>query len=375
MAMNPKDKNLLRGLAIMLALCLGVLWVGLKIFGDALRFVGALTSTYGAGRAAISFHKAFIKQAVDPKKFGSWAIVTGCTGGLGQEFVHRIAARGMNLVLISRSKAKLDALAAEVKSQHGVEAAVLAFDFARCSAEEEAVFYGQALPAFVAAAPVEGNVGLLVNNVGVGDEAPFAVEEITIADVADMVKVNCGAIVNMSRAILPLLKHRKGGAVINVSSGSCAQPSPYLATYASTKAFDLHFSKSCAREYAEFGVAVLGIRPYYIAGTGLYPSNKPSLNAPAAKAVVEGAFAHLGKYEISHAYWMHGVLGFLFGTLFEDPIAGAIIARLATRAGVNGTMLHIQKQARERSKAKKAESWTPVDTASAEHLKRLGCKA
>ena len=221
------------------------------------------------------------------------AVVTGCTGGLGQEFANRCAARGLNLVLISRSQSKLNNLSVELKKNYGVEVVVLAFDFARSSPEAEAAFYGKVLPEFIAASPVEGNVGLLINNVGVGDEAPFAVEEIKIEDVADMVKVNCGAIVNMSRAMLPLFKHRKGGAVINVSSGSCAQPSPYLATYASTKAFDLHFSKSCSREMKPHGVAVLGIRPYYIAGTGLYPSTKPALNAPAARTIVEGAFAHL----------------------------------------------------------------------------------
>ena len=189
-----------------------------------------------------------------------------------------------------------------------------------------------------------------------------------------MVKVNCGAIVNMSKALLPLFKARRGGCVINVSSGSCAQPSPYLATYASSKAFDLHFSKSCSREYKEFGVKVLGIRPYYISGTGLYPSAKPSLNAPAAMTIVEGAFAHLGKYEVSHAYWVHGLMGWVFGTLFEDPVFAPIISRLAGRAKVNGTMLAIQKSARERSRRseKMAPQWKAVDAAAEEHLRRLG---
>jgi NAD(P)-dependent dehydrogenase (short-subunit alcohol dehydrogenase family) len=194
-----------------------------------------------------------------------------------------------------------------------------------------------------------------------------------VTDVADMIKVNCGAIVNMTRCLLPLFKHRKGGAIVNVSSGSCAQPSPYLATYASTKAFDLHFSKSCSREGASHGVVVLGIRPYYICGTGLYPNAKPSLNAPSASTIVDGAFNHLGRYEVSHAYWMHGVLGWMFGTLFEDPVAAPVIARLAKRAGVKGTMLAIQAAARARSQEKLAATWLPVKAAAQEHLRRLGC--
>ena len=67
------------------------------------------------------------------------------------------------------------------------------------------------------------------------------------------------------------------------------------------------------------------------------------------------------------------MLGFLFGTLFEDPIFSAVVARLAKRAKVNGTMIQIQTKARERSRAKLVDMWKPVDAATAEHLKRLGC--
>ena len=68
-------------------------------------------------------------------------------------------------------------------------------------------------------------------------------------DVREMVLVNCAAMVNMSASVLPLFRHRRRGAVVNVSSGSARQPTPLLATYAATKAFGIHFSKSCAREY------------------------------------------------------------------------------------------------------------------------------
>ena len=82
------------------------------------------------------------------------------------------------------------------------------------------------LPRVLRSVPVCGDLALLVNNVGVGDEAPFMVHELKGRDVAEMIKVNCAATVNMSRAVLPLLKERRRGAVINVSSGSSAQPTP-----------------------------------------------------------------------------------------------------------------------------------------------------
>ena len=168
--MNPKDKNLLKGLAILLTLGAVVFKVGLSIFGDPLRLLGALCGGYGGVRALISLYKAMIEKPADPTQSGKWAVVTGCTGGLGQEFVNRIASRGMNLVLISRSMPKLEVLAAEMKAKYGVECTCLAFDFAQCSPEQEDNFYTKILPEFVAKAPIGGDLGLLVNNVGVGDE-------------------------------------------------------------------------------------------------------------------------------------------------------------------------------------------------------------
>ena len=50
-----------------------------------------------------------------PERFGRWAVVTGCTGGIGRSYVDQLAGRGMNIVLVSRSKTRLDMAAAEVK--------------------------------------------------------------------------------------------------------------------------------------------------------------------------------------------------------------------------------------------------------------------
>lgn len=279
------------------------------------------------------------------------------------------------MLLVSRSPGKLEALAREVEQSYGVRAKALVFDFAESTAAEEATFYEETLPRCIASAPVEGSVGLLVNNVGVGDEAPFGVDE--VVGVTAMLKVNCAAMVHMTKCLLPLLKHRKGGAIINVSSGSALQPAPYLATYASTKAFGAHFSKSCSRECQGTGVTVLGVAPYYMCGTGLYPNAKPSLNAPPPSAVVRGAFQSLGLREVASAYWGHAAMAFLFGVLFEDPVAGPLIERAAAqgkgRVIKKGSMLAIQQHARDRSRAKQPAMWAAADAARAAHLAKLGC--
>jgi 17beta-estradiol 17-dehydrogenase / very-long-chain 3-oxoacyl-CoA reductase len=348
--LSQKDRNLVKALASVGLLGVVSGGVGLRVAGgDVLRLAGAVVLARSALLCGAAVRTA-LRPALELSALGSWSVVTGCTGGLGQEFARGLAARGQNLVLVSRSQAKLEAVGRALEREFGVRWLALTFDFSECSAEREAAFYERELPRALRSAPVGGDVALLVNNVGVGDEAPFMVHELKGRDVAEMIKVNCAATVNMSRAVLPLLKERGRGAVINVSSGSSAQPTPYLATYSATKAFILQFSRSCAREYREFGLTVSCIRPYYISGTGLYPNATPAINAPAAKTIVDGALADLGRYEVSYAYWAHTLMGWIFSSLFEDPLLAGLVDKLARSQGMNGSMLAIQKAARARAK-------------------------
>lgn len=108
--MNPKDKNIFKGLFFLIFVCSVIIYGGLKVFGEPLRLIGALASGYAGLRLLITCYKSFVRKPTNPAKFGKWAVVTGCTGGLGQTFVHSIAKKGMNLILISRSQSKLDAL-------------------------------------------------------------------------------------------------------------------------------------------------------------------------------------------------------------------------------------------------------------------------
>jgi len=368
---NLKDLNIIIAGAVWSVVIVWVFCTALQ-FMDVFRLLGVLAFSYGLIRACLLLYKMLALRPVDPAKFGAWAVVTGCTGGLGREFAHRCARRGLNLVLISRSRPKLEALASELNKTYGVEALFLVFDFDKATAAEDEEFYGRTLPRFVAASPVSGSVGLLVNNVGVGDEAPMGVDEIKTEDVASQVKVNCGATVNMSRALLPLLKHRKGGAVINVSSGSASQPTPFLATYSATKAFVSQFSASCNREYGQFGVHVMCILPFYIANTGLYPTVVPSLNAPLAASVVDAAFAHLGKYETTHGFWFHAYMNFMFKLGFEDEVLKHPTRVVCGLFNLESSMGTIQMNARARSGARNPRMWKQIHQKGEDHLRNLG---
>ena len=104
--------------------------------------------------------------------------MTGCTGGLGQGFAETLARRGFNLLLISRSATKLDALAKELRSAHSIEARFLTFDFLHSvtGSADERKFFDQTLPKMLD--ELDNDVALLVNNVGVGNENPHLAPEV-----------------------------------------------------------------------------------------------------------------------------------------------------------------------------------------------------
>ena len=275
--MNQKDRNLVKACALLVLLVLALGFAfnkALHLAGDPLRVVGAIFSAYYLARAAVAVARrrrrpkvrarrralslslsraltiAFL-HAQDLRKLGKWAIVTGCTGGLGQGFAETLARRGFNLLLISRSATKLDALAKELRSAHSIEARFLTFDFLNSvtGSADELEFFDQTLPKTLD--ELDNDVALLVNNVGVGNENPHLAPEVRaraalspslvvsgraasspqvdLEEEAAMVRVNCGAAVRMCRVLLPRFAARRSGAVLNISSGSCNQPSPCVA--------------------------------------------------------------------------------------------------------------------------------------------------
>ncbi|MGA3101077.1 MAG: SDR family oxidoreductase [Terracidiphilus sp.] len=184
---------------------------------------------------------------------GKWALITGASSGIGAALARELAAHGAKLILTARRRDRLEALAAELAAKDPdtrIETRIVAADLNDPSAPEQ----------IFAATEGEGLVvDVLVNNAGLGQFGAFTTSD---ADQEfSSVRVNCEAVVRLSRLFLPRMVERRRGWMLVVASSASFQPLPYLSTYAATKVFDRFFALGVAAEVAKFGVKVTALCP------------------------------------------------------------------------------------------------------------------
>lgn len=177
------------------------------------------------------------------------ALVTGASSGIGAEFARQLAAQGYDLLLVARREERLSALAAELRARHGIQAEALAADL---SADADIARVEQRIAA-------HGQITLLVNNAGFNVPGPFT--KIPFERALEMIQVHVVATMRLTRAALPGMVARGGGAIINVSSGAALVPLPGTATYNATKAYLNMLSECLALEVGRKGVVVQALCP------------------------------------------------------------------------------------------------------------------
>ena len=176
------------------------------------------------------------------------ALITGASSGIGLELARLFAADKWDLALVARSEGKLNELAAELQSAHGVTARVIAADLAKPDA-----------PAKIMEALRGVEIEALVNNAGFGLGGEFAKTDLN-AEI-EMIQVNVTAVTHLTKLVLPAMVARRRGAILNVASTAAFQPGPLMAVYYATKAYVLSFSEAIADELRNSGVTVTALCP------------------------------------------------------------------------------------------------------------------
>ncbi|PSN44936.1 Inactive hydroxysteroid dehydrogenase-like protein 1 [Blattella germanica] len=196
-----------------------------------------------------------------------FSVVTGSTDGIGKAYALELAKRGVNIVLISRTQSKLDAVAFEI-----------------------------------------------VNNVGKQYAYPMYLGEVPEQELWDIVNINIGATTMMTRLILPQMQARRQGAIINVSSGSELQPLPLMTVYAASKVFVRSFSEALRYEYQRDGITIQHLSPLFVntkMNAFSHRLQETSLFVPNATTYARNAVNTLGRVNATTGYWAHGLQYFI----------------------------------------------------------------
>ena len=184
-----------------------------------------------------------------------FALITGATSGIGEALAKALPAK-TGLLLTGRDGERLAALKAELDGGPGggdPRVETLVADLAEDAGRDAVITAAEALP-----------IDLLVNNAGLGQVGQ--VLEIPAAREREMAEVNVVAPVVLTRALLPGMlararaERRRAGLIV-VASIMAFQPAPMMATYAATKAFDLHYAEALAAELAGQPIDVLALCP------------------------------------------------------------------------------------------------------------------
>ena len=216
-----------------------------------------------------------------PASSSRTALVTGASSGIGRALAARFAADGWNLVLAARSVGKLEALAAELSTRHGIVATVIGADLG--SGEGAAGLHGEVERRGIA-------IDALVANAGAGTYGD--VRDADLAKDVAMIQLNTTSVVVLTELLLPTLIARRG-KILTTASTAAFQPCPHMAIYAATKAFVLSFSEALAEEISSTGVTVTALCPGPTA-TGFFDAADMNASAlvkgkrlPTSEAVAE----------------------------------------------------------------------------------------
>lgn len=175
------------------------------------------------------------------------ALITGASAGIGASFAKLLASEGFDLVLVARDEERLQKTANKLKSEYGVSSEVLRADLTNnndLQAVEDRL------------ASADNPIEVLINNAGFGIKSSFLSSEISAEQ--DLLDVLVRAPMRLMHAVLPGMKLRNQGAIINVSSVASWSTN---GTYSASKSYLTVLSESLHTELSNTNVQVMALCP------------------------------------------------------------------------------------------------------------------
>jgi uncharacterized protein len=231
----------------------------------------------------------------------AYTLITGASTGIGCEMAKQLAAKNHNLILVARSKEKLEMLQDELKRQFGIEVFYLLYDLSEPNSAQDLYNELKALNCQVTG---------LINNAGFGDYGNFA--DMPLKRDEAMIAVNVTAVVGLTKLFGAEMVKAGKGRIMNVASLLSFLPFPYYSVYSATKSFVLAFTETVSAEWQGTGVTVTALcpgpveTPFHTEAmrkTNAMSANKPMPATVVAKAGVELFLNGKGKKIVGLMNW------------------------------------------------------------------------
>eukprot|EP00262_Sarcandra_glabra_P010137 TRINITY_DN25059_c0_g1_i1.p1 TRINITY_DN25059_c0_g1~~TRINITY_DN25059_c0_g1_i1.p1 ORF type:complete len:321 (-),score=33.77 TRINITY_DN25059_c0_g1_i1:233-1195(-) len=255
----------------------------------------------------------FLRPPKNLKIYGSWALVTGPTDGIGKAFAFQLARKGLNLILVGRNPNKLEEVSDAIHAKFGkTQIKTVVVDFSSDLADGIHLIRKS----------IEGlDVGILINNVGLSYPYARFFHEVDGELLDNLIKVNVEGTTKVTQVVLEGMVKRKKGAIVNIGSGAAIViPSdPLYTVYAATKAYIDQFSRCLYVEYKKSGIDVQCQVPLYVA-TKMASIKRSSILVPSADGYARAALRWIGYEPRCTPYWPHSVIWALAYSLPEAAI-------------------------------------------------------
>ena len=233
------------------------------------------------------------------KAMGTWAVITGATGGIGKAYARQMASRGLDIYLLGRSEEKLSALKEEMSQVYpGRRFRTLCVDFKNDTDIHSRIYD----------AIGELDVGVLINNAGCADDLPGLMHEMDVDLGLRMIHTNMSAVFLLSHCVLGGMQRRRRGAIINVSSFAALNICPMMSLYAATKTYIAFMTKSLESEYSQYNIQFQCLFPSFVQtnmAANLQDASQPNLLMPSPETYVKSALNAFGVTTFTTGYWFH----------------------------------------------------------------------